>query len=593
MNKPSSNIPSIDKLKAYYEDCRTRYGNAYRQIQLLDAADRGDFWKSINMKFPEYQILPDTNFISYVKNNILASVYTVTKSATIEPTSEQDKDLVANLNIILEHLWNTANVGYLQFQAGERAALTNMGITQVGWSEDFVRGAGSSFQKGEVVMRNIDPTKFMRDPYAVDLETAGYCMTFEDFHESIFLENKNYEKEFKNYKAKLKAGNVMTPITMKVDRADTQSSNEYYTLIVFWVRQGKKVHEIHTVNAEHILYVKEDIKPSTFPFAILYCNLPAGGILGKSEPAKIYSNYVVYNLMDSIALTAEYKNQNPPRFVNQAAGLNIAAFAKRGNEANHTFVVQGDASKAVHYHQFPTASAMLPVEKQALSASIQQITGVDGKYTGRDTGSVITTGGVEEMMGRATLIDQPKILNYEAYTKRLTQLVLANLIAFCPKRKYFVKKPNSTEYSTIEVDFPKIDDETAFDYSLDVTSELPRNKTRIAQMATQLMEKQMQYGSQGNVDLITPEEWLMLQDIPYKEYFSERMGIQRLNNTTEEVASTLVEYATLVQNGATPDEAIQQTANTLDARRKGEPIEPIPMQNPLEQDLMPQETPAL
>ena len=49
----------------------------------------------------------------------------------------------------------------------------------------------------------------------------------------------------------------------------------------------------------------------------------------------------------------------------------------------------------------------------------------------------------------------------------------------------------------------------------------------------------------------------------------------------------------LVQNGATLDEAIQQTANTLDARRKGEPIEPIPMQNPLEQDLMPQETPAL
>ena len=51
---------------------------------------------------------------------------------------------------------------------------------------------------------------------------------------------------------------------------------------------------------------------------------------------------------------------------------------------------------------------------------IELVTGVDNRYTGRDTGSIITTGGTEEMLNRVTMIDTPKIMNYENYTKNLT-----------------------------------------------------------------------------------------------------------------------------------------------------------------------------
>jgi hypothetical protein len=69
------------KLKQNYEYCKRYYGREHRRMRLLDATDKGDLWKACQAKFPPYQLLPDTNFVSYVHYNILASIYTVAKSA--------------------------------------------------------------------------------------------------------------------------------------------------------------------------------------------------------------------------------------------------------------------------------------------------------------------------------------------------------------------------------------------------------------------------------------------------------------------------------------------------------------------------------
>ena len=213
--------------------------------------------------------------------------------------------------------------------------------------------------------------------------------------------------------------------------------------------------------------------------------------------------------------------------------------------------------------------------RTTLQYGMEQVSGVDGRYTGRDTGSIITTGGTEEMLNRVTLIDTPKILMYEQYAKKLTQLVLANMLEFAPKRKYLYKKPNSKEWESIEVDFPKIDSDTLFNYAINISSELPKNKQRIAAMANMLMEKQMQYAQEGNsVQLITEEEWLMFQDLPNKEYMLERMGMQRQTDALQEAAQVIFDYATLVEQGMEPNQALMMTADSLKNMRMGQPPDP-------------------
>lgn len=588
----------IGKLREQFDLCRSQYAKEHRRMQVLDLTDRGGLWEALGAKFPPYQILPDTNHVAYIKNNMVASIYTIAKCAELLPTSDKDKDIITNLNIALEQEWNLTNIGKMQKQAGSNAALQNIGITQIGWDENMVSG-GDTIQKGQVRAKNISPLKFMRDPFAIDLKNSGYCMTYDKYHKSVFLANKNYREEFKKYlDSRKQSGAILN--TPEILGAKASSTNDdYYTLVTFWEKVEDKngnivIDEIHTINAEAVLYIRQAIKPNRFPFAILYCNDPGDSLIGISEPARSFANSVAYNIMDSISLTSAYKNQRPPKYVSSDSGLNINSFAQHANDADYTFVVNGDATKAVHYHQFPQVDPHIGEITMRLDNNIKQVSGVDERYTGRDTGSIITTGGIQDQLNRVTVIDTPKIENFEDYAKQLTELVLANLIEFGGTRKYLVKDPEKVNtYKSIEVKFPKLNSETVFNYQINVSSELPRNKARIAEMANQLMEKQLQYQQQGeSVDLITTEEWLMCQDLPMKEYMLERMGIQRMNNEVENVAQTLFQFAELTKNGMSSQDAMLAVAKSLRDKKAGRAPEE-PEVNPLMQEgLLPENVPT-
>lgn len=562
----------LSYIRDFWELAKRMYANDFQKIKILDQTDRGELWKATGMVFPEYQLLPDTNHVTYVKSNLVASIYSVAKSATVIQTSEKDKELCQNLNVALDAVWDTRKVGFYQFQAGERAALCNLGITQIGWDENITEGSGEQIRRGNIRLKNIDPLKFMRDPYATDVYEGNFCVTFDDFHKSVFLTNPAYREAFKEYQQSASGGMTEThPVVTGPDGISKSGAKDYYTLFKWWVKNDNgSISEIHEVNHAKILTTKHNIKPNMYPFAFLHCNLPAGALIGTSEPAKIFANSVLFNMLDSIICTAEYKNQHPPRFISDQSKLNPQVFAKYGNDADKTFVVAGDASKSVHYLQYPQVSQAAALTKQSLGYGIQDISGVDGRYTGRDTGSIITTGGTEEMLNRVTLIDTPKITMYEDYCKTLSKLIILNMLEHCPKRSFYRQDLRTREWKTIEVDFPKLDVNTMLDYRISISSELPKNKQRIAAAATELLKAQAQYRQEGsNVNWITEEEWLMCQDIPFKEMMLERMGIQRFEDSLQDVAQVLYQFSDLVQNGATPDEAMQATAETLRQTRQG------------------------
>jgi hypothetical protein len=557
----------LGKLKQNYEYCKQYYGKEHKRMRLLDATDKGELWKACHAKFPPYQLLPDTNFVSYVHYNILASIYTVAKSAQLVPTSEEDVEFCERMNVALEHDWDKNSVGYYQFLAGERASLLNLGVTQVIWDEE----------NHNTAYRNVDPIHYMRDPNAESLDTAGYVMVYQSYDRNWFLSRNKYKKAFKEKVLDTMRSASTENVPDYNGKPAVGDSGKEYNLFIHWVRNPNGgIDEYHTIDNEVLLYSKKNIKPSMFPFAELYCNLPGSSLIGSSEPAKIFANNLVYNLMDSLAYTSVYKNQRPPKFVSTQSGLNIAAFVKHGNEADRTFIVNGDASKAVHYHQFPEIDSTLPALQQSMGFNIKSMSGVDDRYTGRDTGSIITTGGTEEMLNRVTLIDTPKIMNYERYTKRLTELTFRTMAEFSPSRKYAIidddrSTPTKTYYKVIEIEQDEMDPDAIFEYAIQISSELPKNKQRVQAWANNMMEKQMQYQSQGlQVDVITPEEWIRCQDVPYKEQILKRMGVQSNLNAYIEAQNVIAEYAAMLDRGDLPEDALAVAADGLQAMRLGE-----------------------
>ena len=565
----------LSHVKEQIKNTDAQYTKVLERMRILDGTDRGKMWDVIRARFPRYQLTPDSNWVNYIKENLVASIYTTGRYAQLMPKSDEDISFVVEFNSALETIWDNIKAEYYQFLAGERAALLNIGITQVGWDKTLIGGTKNHWYQGDIKFKNIDPMKFRRDPYADTFDNAEFCYYYDDYSLAVIKSKELYRArlaEIEKAIGTLDNTNSLTEaITPATDRQNkSTTSSNYHRVTYFYTvynddseKEGYKIAEIHLLDDEYVLYCNKDLKPRMLPFAILYCNEPAGDIVGASEPAKQFQSNLAYNLLNSIYATHAYKAQRPPRFVNADSGINLRQFAKYGNDADKTFIVRGDATTAVHYAQFPQLPPELLQVKQDLGKDIKECSGIDEMYAGKNTGSIQTTGGMDTLMEATSQRDNQKLLLYEEYTKRLTELVVNNLVQFGDKRSYTVTDPITQKTKMVTFDFPKIDDDIRFRYSLDIDTYLPRNKARLAMIANMLLEKQAQY--KPDPEIITVEEWLLMQDIPFKDMIFKRMGIQRNTRITEQVAQTLEMFATLVEGGVEPDLAVEQVANQLQA----------------------------
>lgn len=571
---------TLQCIKDRIKDTDTKYTKVLERMRILDGTDRGKMWDVVKAKFPKYQLTPDSNWVNYIKENLVASIYTTGRYAELMPKSNDDIKFVVEFNSALETIWDNIKAEYYQFLAGERAALLNIGITQVGWNKNMIGGTKNHWYQGDIKFKNIDPMKFRRDPYADVFDNAEYCYYYDDYSMAIIRTKELYKKriaEIEKAVGVLKDNGVISDtVPAETDRQKTNTAATNYHKVTYYYtiyeddskgnKEGYKIAEIHLLDDKYVLYCNPDLKPKMFPFAILYCNDPAGDIVGASEPAKQFQSNLTYNLLNSIYATHAYKAQRPPRFVNAGSGINLRQFAKYGNDADKTFIVNGDATQAVHYAQFPALPPELLQVKQDLGRDIKDCSGIDEMYAGKNTGSIQTTGGMEQLSEITSQRDNQKILLWEEYCKRLTELVVNNIVTFGDKREYTVKDPITQQVRVVLFDFPKIDDDIRFRYSLDIQTYLPRNKTRLAMIANMLLEKQAQY--KPDPEIITVEEWLLMQDIPFKDMIFKRMGIQRNTRITEQVAQTLEMFATLVEGGMEPDTAVEAVANQLQAEQQ-------------------------
>jgi len=569
----------LEHIKDLITDTESRYTKVLKRMYILDGADRGKLWEVVNSKFPPYQLTPDSNWINYIKENLVASIYTTGRYAELMPKSPDDAQFTVEFNSALSTIWDAIRAERYQIKAGERAALLNLGITQVGWKKTLIGGTKNHWYMGDPILKNIDPMKFRRDPYADTFDNAEYCYYYDEYSLPLIKSKELYAERLEEIERALgtlnDAGELSETFYKATDTPKGNSStSNYHKLTYFYYmyvdntvkdRDKTRIAEIHLLDEKYVLYCNKDLKPRMFPFALLYCNDPADDIVGTSEPAKIFQSDLTYNLINSIYATYAYKAQRPPRFVNANSGINLRQFATYGNDADKTFVVNTDASKAVHYAEFPQLPPDIMNFRIALGADIKDCSGVDAIYAGKQTNSVQTTGGVDALMSTASQRDNQKIFQYEEYTKRLTELVVNNIIVYGDKREYTVTDPITGTVKSVTFDFPKVDDDIRFRYSLDIQTYLPRNKARLAATANMLLEKQAQY--KPDPEIITVEEWLLMQDIPFKDLLFKRMGLQRNTHISEEVAKTLEMFASLVEGGMDPDVAVDRVAEQLQADR--------------------------
>lgn len=568
---------SLDKIKQMFEYFKAMKEPKATTWRLIRSFHSGEFWRSeaVKEKLPNYQILPDTNYAEYVEKAIVNSIYTGNYMPTLMPRTKADEEPIKLANRFISTRWPSFGLKALLPRLGRSVVLYNAGAVQVGWNTSIISNHGYS-EQGKVELKYVPMTTLYLDPSITNYKEGRAIFIYRRISIYDMLSEAMLKDGTLAYIDTLRASkdeDFLTGVSDPTDEATLEAGATIYTrtcnLLEAYIRVqddngGTRIDHIFIADNKFIIAYQKDIQPNAFPVVVIYGDTPDGDPYGTSVISKLLSNIVTLNFIDSIEATHLYLMQNRPKLVNVRSGINYRTFSKYGNTPHIAFPVHGDPTKVVRYvdmQQLPETFQL----KQYLRESIYLVSGVDMRYTGRDTGSVQTTGGMDLQQQRVmSMSDNLRISGLESFIEELSFQILENY------------RINGTgDYKVVQRNKDRgIEDEQVFnfskilgdvDFEVSASPYLPKNLMRLSDAADNLMNMQGQFNFQP--PLITHEEWLGWKDIPQKDLILDRIRAAQKQIEGEELAADLVSFAGLIEKGMTPEEALQTLVEEKQLKR--------------------------
>lgn len=577
------NTSTIMSLFSHFSEVRKRSVEGLWKV--LDALDSGDFWEITKDLVPKHSLKPDTNWVNYVKTSLTNSLYTGTYRGDVSPriTGEKHKFLARNLNKFLEYEFD--KIGFMEYliKSGDRASLLNLGALEVGWNPDIIDRVDKLFQ-GDIELRYVDPMALFLDPGSIDPHMGRALFIADEISTVELLNTKRFKKRMTEYlkskEDKQDSGQVGGLPSYDPreygrgyhDQRARESKDGTVRLLTCYYKyqpensDGYRIDRLWLVDDGFILGVQKDLRPKTFPVRILYATPPIKDPYGTPICKLILKNVITLNIIESVEATNIWASQKRPKVVRKESGINEVQFAIEGNNPDKVWIVNGRPEDVLKYIDLPELPSDRHLLKQELKYAIMRVTGVDDRYTGRDTGSVQTTGGMDIMNQRISMSDNTRIAQLQIFIKEITKLILSFFIEHGGEKRNFPIYNQARKVDAIgTINFKELKD-IGFDFSVNVTPHLPNNVMRRAAAADMIMEKQAQYGM--NPPIMTAEEWLEAQDFPQKYEILERIQKDRMVNDQEEVMADIVNFAGMTQQGMSPESAINQLAQERQLKRE-------------------------
>lgn len=590
---------SVDDIIKDFETAIAFKQEQARIFKILDAADHSDIWKVFNKKIPNYVQTPVNNLITVIKESTKASIMPTTYAGQYVPLTLEAKSITDVANRYFKMKWVGAKMDKINSDAADYAFLHGTSGVLFGWNQNIIDYSDitSYFNptvKSQIQAKAYHPSNIFPDPSANTVEEMRYLF-FAERKSKTFLKSI---ARFQNALATIQnANDGMGNLDSKYipDKAK-QSADDIVTFSTCYKRVLRKTTnpvtgevtlnpcvDVIYMAGRNILDVSPNIQPNCIPFVPLYDEEVPNNFWGISKCYKVLSLQLALAQLDSTEATAYFKNQNPAEFINVMAGLNIAEYQNKRNNPDAAFPVNCDPRLVQAYAERPDLPKDLDSFRNYLINAIQNVSGVDSAYQGRDYGSVQTTGGVQQVIDRSTMRDNNRIHNIDNFIRRELEVITQFYMIHGQSETFFSPKSNlPAENSTPgkEMSFNPASLIGREDIEIVVSNAAPRSNASYEDAAMKLMELQMKYNpaENGYPDFLTPEELLSYLNIPHDQKYNllDRMKLQMTNMKVEEYAAVLTAIGALTQGGMTPEQALQEVAAMMESSPYGQ----IPATNP-------------
>ena len=578
---------TLRRIQKYY----TRFINAENAVtskhdrwRILDLFDRGQQWENSNI--PPWVPKPVTNFIRYFRTLKRANLASAIPTAHFYPEHPVDVEVVKNLQKAYEHVWAVEKVPRTIRRCVDRAILQGTAVAYVYNDDMYVGGKyygeedpDNHLYVGKICIKRIPNGNFFPDPNAYSLEECKYI----EVTEVLPLREVKNTPAYRKY-----AGKKLQDITSADLDFDTNASGDFYerqntklntsltnvkgdelvTVHCHWERYMNKDGRwqvdvsYYLRNSDFFLLRIEDVKPSEYPFAILYDEEEENDFWGRSTCEDVIENSRIINRTAQTAAILATLHQNPQKVIWKESGINAQEMAKTGNLAGKTWSSNVPANQAVQHIQPPDISRSLFEVEDRLKNDMREIVGVTEAYTGQSVGSLTTSTGVNSLIERSSVRDRDKMVQIDDFVERISYLIALNIMyGWDRKRPIMSIAPNGEpRYDVYEPIDPLTAENLEIRVRSNVYAKAPITQESKRQQADKLMQMQGQF--QYNPPIITPEEWLKFQEFEIQEDIMKRMEEDRakaeqqnVDNMARQALELGVMISEMLQQGLSMEEA--------------------------------------
>lgn len=562
-----------------------------KKWQTIDMFDRGEQWK--NAPIPPWISRPNTNLIRYIRTMKRANLFQNIPKPTFKAIEETDEDTIKELQLAHDHVWEEQKVDLTVRRIGDRSLLYGTGIAWVYVDEstdgkyfgedDKDLAKLNRLYEGKIKIERVKVGNFFIDPDAYSLEEARFC----EITKNMPLKSIKNNKAFRNYAGKqlaeLTRESLDTEMTANGDIFDRDNMKTNNSMIddgknnnvTLHIRFDKYMNEhgaeqlditYYLVNCPFILLRYEDVKPSCFPFAVLYDEEEENDFWGTSTAMDVIDNQKIISKAQQAAATTVTLHQNPQKVVQRESGINPQELARTGTLGGKVW--QSNIPNPIEIMPHPD----IPKGNFDLTNTLMQVTkdmaGINEAYTGNSVGSLTTSTGVNSLIGRATIRDQDKSIQINEFVEQLSYLIVCMIVEHWQDQRPIMSTNDDgtaerSTYKPIKLDLRNIH----YRLKCDVYAKSPVTAEQKSQQADTLMQFQGQF--QFDPPIITPEEWVELKDFPNKYKILERMKEDREKKQQGESAQLSQQIMQLVQTSqqlksqGLPEAAVMQQVEQM------------------------------
>lgn len=551
----------LDKFNAYrsYKD-----STVIPEWRLIHSLYAGEFWDVFRSHIEDFTITPETNYLEYIVQAFMNSVYSGSFIGTLTAVKMGDEDKVQKLNEFLQYDWFYSGIKNKFLDIGRMGELYNFGPARV----------ESIDKEGRVCVKVLTQDEVYVDPQVTCYRDGEALFIERAINIDVLKNDLDFGTAVEAYD-KINGGNgyVNRTLARKLDYTNVQvnANNRVVSLIEGFIRnKDGGIDQVYILDEKETIFEKLNLDIKTFPVEIFQPNPPEGGPYGSSKLTKVINTIIALNLLDSLEATQPYRILNRPRFVNVAGQIDMRAFADFGNTPGALFPVSGNPQDIVYYQDVPVLPDLSNL-KARLEQTIFNVTGVDAAYRGRMTNSVQTTGATQAFQARVSMLtDNSRITMLEQFTENLTRLIINYYTEHAGDREYSI--PKYSEYGTglitseTKLNFLELKtDPLKFKFNIAASTLLPMNQANLFESAKALYEMQGQY--QFKIPIVSEEDLVRFSDFPQKNLWLQRIIKAKLNDVKTDVESTFKNafliYQQLIQKGATEAQAAEQAIQIL------------------------------